>query len=294
MKKLPIVIPLLVCLASTGSADAPSIAVDSTVDWRMGVLIIDLVVDLVDIESPAAARTKAEELVKREIGAIFCDALYEIVLDSHRTIKDVAEDDPEILLSLLRIGNNGKPKSIHMNTELDKVIVHYEYYLFPNIMRVFTSHRKPYRPKELLRYVPSIEYSGIVIYAKGEYTVHGESLGEKNPAVLVPSLRPRIFDTNMLLVAEPAMIEPDVLAEWGIVAYTDSTNYLEYKQRVGALPLLTMARAIFGENRTDILIPEDAVKKILSNARNRELIRQGRILIISDLASLSAPIRLID
>ena len=86
------------------------------------------------------------------------------------------------------------------------------------------------------------------------------------------------------------MMDPDRLSEWGVFGYTDSTDYLDYKDRVGPTPLLTMARAVFGDYRTDLLIPVDAAEKILATPANRELIRQGRILIICDLPDTTAVI----
>ena len=48
----------------------------------------------------------------------------------------------------------------------------------------------------------------------------------------------------------------------------------------GCTPYRTTAEAIFGNNRTDLLIPEQAARKILYNRENHRLIREGRIVVI--------------
>ena len=203
-----------------------------------------------------------------------------MVYDSYRSVADISRGNPDVLASLFSIGTDKKPEKIHLNANLDTVIVRYTYDLFPTIMKVFTNHQVANEPEKVLSYVPSLDYTGIVIFAKGEYPIHGENNGKERYAGLTPSLRPRIYDDNMRLVAAPEMIDPVALTMWGVVAYTDSTDITKNSHRIGPFPLLTMARAVFGDNRTDLLIPEDSALKILSNANNRELIRQGRILII--------------
>ena len=82
------------------------------------------------------------------------------------------------------------------------------------------------------------------------------------------------------------MCDPEALKRWGgVAAYEYSADEATLKaneERVGVLPLRTMARGVFGRNATDILLSADAARQLLSREQNRALLREGRILIILD------------
>jgi hypothetical protein len=258
----------------------------SRIDWDEGVLKIDIEANISQSVSPGKARVAAEELLRQEIGSAFCDALYKLNLDSYRSVKDAVQDDSLLLAALLDLGSRAVPFNIYLNTTLDTLTAQYVFDFFPDIFKVFTRHTQPYAPLDILEFVPAVEYTGIVIYAKGKYPVHGEDPAQKNPETFNPSLLPKLYDTEMETVAEARMMDPEYLTGWGVFGYTNTTDYLRYKERIGAAPLFTIARGVFGDNRTDLLIPIDAAKKILATPANRELIRQGRILVICDIPNL--------
>jgi len=283
-KRLPFLLSVIIILAAAVNADAddPKVKKTSWVDWDDGVLIIDVEVDIAASTSPGKARVAAEEYLRQTIGSIFCNALYELNLDSYRSVKEAVEQDGRLLAALLELGRTARPLNTYLNTTLDTLTARYVFRFYPDIIGVFARHTQPYDPIEILEYVPTMDYTGIVIYAKGEYPVHGEDPARKNPEPFNPSLLPKLFTTEMEVVAEAAMMDPVYLSGWGTFGYTDSTDYLTHKERVGAAPLFTLARAVFGDNRTDLLIPVDAARKIFATPGNRELIRQGRILVICD------------
>jgi hypothetical protein len=255
----------------------------SRIDWQEGTVHIDVIADVGNLTSFGKARMVFVERLQREIGSLFCTALYDVRLDSYRTVKDVVETDGTLLKTLMDIGSAAKPANIHLNTTLSRLTASYEFEIYPDVMRVFTTHTRPVEPLVLLEYEPTIRYSGIVIYAKETYPVHGEDPAGKNPERFRPSLKPKLFDTQMELVAEAEMMDPEYILRWGAFGYTDSADYLRYKDRIGATPIFSMARAVFGDFRTDLLIPVDVARKLLATPENRELIRQGRILVICDL-----------
>jgi hypothetical protein len=260
------------------SAQETPVTVSSRLNWASGVVTITLGLPLRD--KPADARPGAEEIVRGRIGESFCETMYQVPFDSYRTVKDIATEDPDTLAALMSIGRAAHPFRVAMNQSLETITYDFQFHLFPNIMEVFTYHSQPYEPARVLRFVPTVEYSGIVVYAKGRYAVHGEPADERNLALLVPSLRPRIYDTDMRLVAEVEMVDPAALRAWGFAAFTEGTDYLAHRERVGVTPLLTMARGLFGDNRTDLIIQADAADKILASPSNRRLLSQGRILIM--------------
>jgi hypothetical protein len=66
-------------------------------------------------------------------------------------------------------------------------------------------------------------------------------------------------------------------------AYSGEEGSLRaFRDRVGELPLLTKARGVFGRNATDLLLSAEVARQLLSRQHNRELLREGKILIILD------------
>ena len=62
--------------------------------------------------------------------------------------------------------------------------------------------------------------------------------------------------------------------------YTYSYDLTKIGERIGMYPLRTMAYKVYGKNRTDLILPDEAVKKLISSEHNRDLLRQGRVVII--------------
>ncbi len=285
IKRQPVlfIVIAIIAVSAVVSAEDLELKSISRVDWSDGVLMIDVEADIAESTSPGEARIAAEENLRQIIGSVFCNALYELKLDSYRTVKEAVEKDRTLLAALLELGGKATPLNTYLNTTLDTLTSQYVFNFYPDIIRVFARHTYPYDPVDVLEYVPAVEYTGIVIYAKGEYPVHGEDPARKNPEPFSLSLLPKLFDTEMEIIAEARMMDPAYLTGWGTFGYTNSTDYLSHKERIGAAPLFTLARAVFGENRTDLLIPVDAARKILATPANRELVRQGRILVICDI-----------
>ena len=174
---------------------------------------------------------------------------------------------------------HAKLTASHLTPDLSQFVVTYTLDLFPEVIRLFIQHTYPYPTPRILTYEPTTAFSGIVIFMKGLYPVHGE----QNSTSLNPALFPKIFDTNMRLVLEKDMMDPSVLKNWGVVAYTDSLNEKLFTDRIGFTPLRIKAAGIFGKQYTDIIIPLEAARKILYSPQNRKLLTEGKILVICDL-----------
>ena len=96
----------------------------------------------------------------------------------------------------------------------------------------------------------------------------------------MPALLPEIYDTNFRPILEQDMIDPAAIERWGVAHYTDQTNPDAWRERAGTQPLRIMARRAFGIIPTDVMIsPEDA-DRILASDHNRNLLRDGRVVII--------------
>ena len=271
-------------LALIGAAPAltqtPEIQAETDINWTTGEIRIALTIPIdKPLHSAQSARTDAEELAKRYIDSIFYREMFPLLFDSVSNIQDKAINAPDLLSGLAEIGRNGRRTATRLDSTLSSAIITYAYSMYPDLVSVFIKHQNTYLPEIPIGFYPSSTYTGLVIYAKGSFPVHGEDAAES----LRPALLPKIYDTKMNLITESTMVEPEYLSYWGVVRYTEDDDYLFQGDRVGPYPLVTMARKVFGNNRCDLIIPEEVALKVLANRENRKLISQGRILVICDL-----------
>jgi hypothetical protein len=80
------------------------------------------------------------------------------------------------------------------------------------------------------------------------------------------------------------MANPEDIKRWGLVAYAVKGSDVLLSDRVGNDPLKIVAQGLFGKNHTDIILSKDDSLTIRSRAANRELLRQGKVMIITDKA----------
>ena len=59
-----------------------------------------------------------------------------------------------------------------------------------------------------------------------------------------------------------------------------ATQEAPFLKRIGLFPLRVMAQQVFGRHHCDLILPREAVKKLLCSDNNRNVLKEGRILII--------------
>lgn len=279
MKKLLTV--LFATQVLTGlTARETSVNAAVTVDWEDAAILIQAEVDFSSLDtSLPSARSKARELIADELPAFIQRAMYPLPYDSGSLVRDEVLTNSKRLGALEDFSATAENISFTMDTSLSTMKGEFRLSMFPGLYSIFVDHVHAYAPERLLSFVPTTTFTGIVIYAKGNLPVHGE----EQDAPLSPGLFPKIYDENMNLVFEARMMPPEYLTGWGPVKFTASENLTNFRGRIGDVPLITMAHAVFGTNRTDIVISEEAAGKILYSKENIELLQEGRILVICDL-----------
>ncbi len=261
--------------------DFDQLSWESTINWKEGTMTMDVVVDLSSEDAfYPSVRQESEYTVKKYLPQLFLDGAFGIKVDSYETIGTLMLEDPELVQSLENIAKSGIVLYSRFSKDMTTFLIRYQFRLFPEIVSLFIIHTTPYAPPRLLDYEPTTEFSGIVIYAMGAYPVHGE----ETATLLNPCFFPTLFDPEMNIVVEKGMVNPSYLKKWGLAAYTSEIDEKPFVERIGFTPFRTMATALFGRNRTDIILPSDAARKILYSDANRKLLTEGRILIICDTA----------
>ncbi len=267
----------------TPGLPAQEIESSSRIDWSTNQFAIELETSI----PPTGPRTAATiHRMQTRLDQEFPDELFTGLLplpvDSQRVIEDAVREDPDLaseIAGLARAAQRSVPRP--MDT-LQGVARTYSVSLFPDLTRLFVNHRVPYQMERVVRWVPTREFSGIVIYAAEPLPLHGSEMGGGSPeqVQLVPALLPEIYDTDFRPILEQDMIDPAAIERWGVAHYTDRTDPDAWRERAGTQPLRIMARRAFGIIPTDVMIsPEDA-DRILASEHNRNLLQDGRIVII--------------
>ncbi len=253
---------------------------EARTDWERNLYILSLEADLPDEGANLpSARLSMERAIAGELPAIFRERVSAFPVDSFTTVGERIPDAPELRLRLEDLAGAGTRNLSRLSVDLSRFSMEYRYSIFPQLASLFVRHSTPYAPPELLEYVPTTRYTGLVIDARGLLPVHGSE--DRRP--LTPSLFPRLFDEQMRLLLEKEMMDPEILIRQGPAAFTSGTDESAFRSRIGDRPLRTMATGLFGKNATDPMLPLDAARRLLSRPENRRLLQEGRILIICDL-----------
>jgi hypothetical protein len=257
--------------------------VESRVDWLAGRFVLDIMVPLsADARNHAAAAYGAQESVEADLPQILQREAAAVRVDSYRTLGQHYGSRPELAVDIARLSAQLEPTVNRQTPDLRSLHLGYGLDLFPTLARLFVDHTRPRPLPRVLSWRPSREFTGIVIYAKGELPVHGED----RVTTLEPAMFPDIYDSDMGLVMEPDRVDPDVLANRGAAAYaTDPTDPV-VERRAGTRPLRTVAVGAFGRYGTDPIIPRQDAEVLFAVPANHQLIRDGRIVIIIEEAAL--------
>jgi hypothetical protein len=263
-------------------ADFDEIARRGSVLWveRAVILEAEMGVSAEERLSPGA-RFQAERRIEEALPTLYIEAVEGILVDSGQTVGQRLEASDVLFRNLSELAVRGARKqSASFSKDLHRVLVQYR---FPfdgptGLIAPFVQHERPFPISNLLGFAPTRHFTGLVIYARGDLQSYGKPGRER----VNPSLLPRLFDENTNPVLVPEMCDPKFLMRWGLAAYAFTDDETPFRERIGDLPLRTMARGVFGRNATDLLLPNEAVRQLLTREDNRQMLREARILIILD------------
>jgi len=263
------------------SAQAEDMRVFARVDWGRGALILEVGFPIEPKQFEPGSRFEAEREIERLLPGLFMEYVVGIPFDSYRTIGDRIKEDQSLFQALSNTAITSASKRYsRIRGDLQEVQVQYRFPFYGQggFVVPFIAHSRPYPMERKLGFVPTRNFSGLVIYAKGELPAHGKDARE----AVRPAVFPRLYDEDMNLLLSVEMCDPAYLEKWGMAAYTDSEAGSAFLERIGAVPLRTVARGVFGINSTDLLLPSEAVRRLLVREANQSMLRQGRVLIVID------------
>jgi len=265
--------------------EEPGYAVRCRVDWAAGSLDVEISHQL-DPSAPTLphAKSDAESDIQSRLGAFLVSSISTIPVDSSHSYGELLQNDPSLFSRVSAVIAGVPGGTMSLSEDFSRLIARYDIPLFGAqgiASPLFPSRSVPV--PRMLGWVPTRPFSGLLIYARGKLPTAGSA----NTASARPALFPRIFDEDMTLVMDKSMVSPEALARWGMVGYAAGLDDEAAIVRAGALPLRVVARGVFGDNDTDIVIPSDGARRLLTLPENRALLRDGRIVIVLD--SLEQP-----
>ena len=258
----------------------------STVDWSSGEMFINVETVFAPGTGSLRIRDSSEDVFKENFFKVFMDSIKKdrygpLYFNSSSTIEEQIQANPRILSHVDDIYNNIiKIFSIY-SRDMRGMNIQYKLDIFKDIGKYFVTHRQASKSEKTILWTPSAQYTGVIIYANGNYPVHGEN----RVSSLQPAIFPAIYDERMRKVLSMEMVNPAFLERWGTVAYFNDPNDPRIIERVGDRPLHTVARRLFGRHNSDIMIPHADAEKIFFRGQNANLIAEGRFVIISSLPS---------
>jgi hypothetical protein len=265
---------------------AQDLQVDAATHWDEGALTLEIRAPLQNATTLLPnARSAARRKIHEAAPQLLRETLAPIVVDSRTTVAQAMRRRPELFHAIGGLWDADTAEQTRLDRSLSEYVMHHTVRLFPDLAALFVAHEEGYALPRVLVWEPTIRFTGLVIYAKGEYPVHGEERMDR----LQPALFPRLYDERTNLILEKEMMDPPAVLSHGLVAYTDSLDESPFRERIGPNPLRTVAAGLFGSYPTDILIPSDAARKLLVLEENRRVLTEGRILVICDLTEAAMP-----
>jgi hypothetical protein len=282
VKKALLVVLVGILLAGALYADFDELTRRRSVLWDQGAMLLEVEkgVSAEERLNPGA-RFQAERRIEEALPTLYIEAVEGVLVDSAETVGQRLQASDILFRSLSELAVHGAQKqSASFSKDLHRVLVQYRFPFYgpTGLIAPFVQHERPFPISRMLGFAPSRSFTGLVIYARGELPSHGKPGSER----VNPSLLPRLLDENTDPVLTPEMCDPRFLVRWGLAAYAFTDDETPFRERIGELPLRTMAREVFGRNATDLLLPNEVVRQLLTREANRQLLREARILIILD------------
>ena len=269
------------CAAASAQYNS-SITAKSRVDWTTKIFTSQIELDVTDTDMKLpAGRNSAESLIRIKTPGLVKNPLLSLYVDNSSYLADRVLDESISMEQVTKIIENGRQTPALYTSDgngvntLKKIDIN-------TISRELIKHKFPYIPDEPIEIVSSRPYTGIIIDARGSIPVHGEYVKSET----YPCFFPTIWDEDMNIIYEKNVADREISKQKGLVQYDWQDDFSAYEDRIGLDPLYIRAYKVFGRNRTDPIIRKNDALKILTVKKNRDLLMQGKVVILLDKKNL--------
>ncbi|MDR2807911.1 MAG: polymerase [Spirochaetaceae bacterium] len=270
--------------------------ISATVEWDSQKIdaIVSLNLKSAGIRLPSG-RVQAERILHSDFEHLMYSLLLTLPVDSATTIGDLimrGEFSSHQLEALVQSARSiGPVLSTDMNNLQDRYTI--------DMNTINTALIRHTTVSNILRIpmpVPAEAHTGIIIIANNPLPVHGRNITTH----AVPTIFPKIWDTNMNLIYERNIMDSVRGQSSSQVTYipperifydTPSGMDEDLLNLVGPNPLRIMARFLFGIRPTDLIIDRDDALRIIASEANRQLLREGTVVIVLDPSVLKVTLQ---
>jgi hypothetical protein len=256
----------------------PGYTLAGETDWTAGVLNVEITRTL-DASVPSLLRAKgdAETEIDERLPEFLLQAAGSVPVDSSHTLDELLGADANLHARVSALILKATRTAAYLSPDFSTLVERFAVPFYGP-----QGIAQPFFPSQatLIRILPgdvtTRRYTGLLIDARG----YLPEVGTDRTARLQPALFPRIWNEQMDLVMDLNACDPESLVRWGMVGYVRTPDDDEAIVRAGTLPLRLVARAVFGDKGTDVVIPTDGARQILALPENITLLREGRVVIV--------------
>jgi hypothetical protein len=230
-----------------------------------------------------AGRTQGEAIIASEYLRLIRPEILNLQVDSSSTVADLVERGEWSLFEVENYALQARAIPPALSPDFNSLLASYTLGIV-GVRTALVHHSRTAEIPRTLDPVPAPAYTGIIIIASDKQPIHGT----RSSAHLQPCLFPKIWDSDMKLIFERNMLNPraGAMAYYfplkGIFAGVPSGLSRDISAIVGEHPLRIFAKGVFGMKPTDPIINIDDAQLIMSTESNRNLLSEGRLVIIVD------------
>jgi len=290
MKRILSIIFVIISIITLNAEE--KVDISGVIDWESLQITSTAALELASagIKLPAG-RTQAESLLAEGYTRLIRQGLLTLQIDSSSVVADLMERNELSLseLDMISSFSTSQPPSLTPNMLNMTASFSIPISLINNTLQ---RHSRPSPVSLTLNPATAAQYTGLIIIASERLPAHGM----RSSFLPVPCLFPKIWDTEMNLIYDKNMVTPGI----PIARYSSPQNILfnspsglspELQQIAGDRPLRIFARGVFGIKPTDLIIDRTDALLILSNEANRNLLTQGKVVIVLDDSVLRTELR---
>ena len=208
---------LCVCIFSINAVWAQQLdfEVSHSVDWVRREISSQVSFELAQagIRLPTG-RVLGEDILRDVYPGLLRTTLLSLRLDSGSTIGDMVNRGEISLAELDMLCLEARQTPPSLSPDLQRMAGRYTLFL-EKIGALFIRHRRAIEPERVLIPAPAANYTGIIIIAHEELPLRGR----RTQAKAEPCLFPKIWDTDMTLIYEKNMFDPQLREERPMIHY---------------------------------------------------------------------------
>jgi len=260
------------------------LGISGVVEWDKMEINVVVALDLASAGlNVPTGRTQSEAIIASEYLRLIRPEILNLQVDSSSTVADIVERGEWSIFEVENYALQARAIPPALSPSFDSMLASYSLGI-GGVRSALVRHSRLADIPRTLDPVSAPAYTGIIIIASDSQPVHGT----RGSALLQPCLFPKIWDSNMKLIFERNMYNQasGPMARYfplkGIFAGGPSGLSKEISAVVGEYPLRIFAKGVFGMKPTDPVISSDDALLIMSTESNRNLLREGRLVIIVD------------